>query len=332
MDIKTLNSMDAPIVSTAESLTSIVLSPVPSNGSNSDILSTTSSAKLEDEVPIRRTSSSLSFLMNAASDDIVVPDKVRAQSQPPTIAVQPEKIESEHILSAPRLPSISSLFKPQSVFAAPPMPKQMRQQQRQMQQLHSNPQYRPSSAQWRGSHTMPAYNRRMYNSSPYHPTAPTSSMKNSIFNPQQPQYRTSQMMITPQTPSPQLFRDNAMRQQQAQQQLIEPAQKPMIVAGIDLRTLSNMPTPKIRENLPKSTTSAMMQWLLENADNPYPSETQKQEMSDKYKLTLTQVNNWFINSRRRVLKRIIKNSRDEAANASSSDAGSPRTPLADAFR
>ena len=50
----------------------------------------------------------------------------------------------------------------------------------------------------------------------------------------------------------------------------------------------------------------MQKWLLENFHDPYPTQAKKQEMARESKLTVYQVNNWFINARERVIKRFLK--------------------------
>lgn len=54
------------------------------------------------------------------------------------------------------------------------------------------------------------------------------------------------------------------------------------------------------------STSIMQRWLLENFHDPYPTQVKKQEMAKESRLTVCQVNNWFINARERVIKRFLK--------------------------
>lgn len=58
--------------------------------------------------------------------------------------------------------------------------------------------------------------------------------------------------------------------------------------------------------IPLESTSIMQKWLLENFHDPYPTQVKKQEMARESKLTVYQVNNWFINARERVIKRFLK--------------------------
>lgn len=53
--------------------------------------------------------------------------------------------------------------------------------------------------------------------------------------------------------------------------------------------------------LPQKATDILKKWLFEHANHPYPDEDEKEQLSLLTDLTLTQVSNWFINARRRVL-------------------------------
>lgn len=79
---------------------------------------------------------------------------------------------------------------------------------------------------------------------------------------------------------------------------------------IKLITASNSqekiyPTPKNtkqkRTNYPKKVSKILKDWLATNIVNPYPSENEKVCLSDRTGLDQTQINNWFINARRRIL-------------------------------
>ncbi|KAK1348569.1 homeobox KN domain-containing protein [Hamiltosporidium tvaerminnensis] len=56
-----------------------------------------------------------------------------------------------------------------------------------------------------------------------------------------------------------------------------------------------------RSNYPKQISKVLQNWLRENVNNPYPTEAEKIVLSDKTGLDQTQINNWFINARRRLL-------------------------------
>ncbi|KAL0088100.1 homeobox KN domain-containing protein [Phycomyces blakesleeanus] len=60
-----------------------------------------------------------------------------------------------------------------------------------------------------------------------------------------------------------------------------------------------------RGNLPKPVTAILKQWLVGHYDNPYPSEDEKGALKESTHLTLSQISNWFINARRRLLPHIL---------------------------
>jgi len=55
--------------------------------------------------------------------------------------------------------------------------------------------------------------------------------------------------------------------------------------------------------LPRDATSYMKEWLYSHRDNPYPTQEEKDVISKETQLSMKQINNWFINARRRYLKR-----------------------------
>lgn len=57
--------------------------------------------------------------------------------------------------------------------------------------------------------------------------------------------------------------------------------------------------------LPDAAVGALKQWLAEQLDKPYPSREEKAELSKKTGLSVAQVNNWFINARRRFVKPML---------------------------
>lgn len=61
------------------------------------------------------------------------------------------------------------------------------------------------------------------------------------------------------------------------------------------------PPPRRRGKLPKPVTDLLKTWLLEHASHPYPTEDEKRSLCSMTGLTLSQVSNWFINARRRIL-------------------------------
>lgn len=62
-----------------------------------------------------------------------------------------------------------------------------------------------------------------------------------------------------------------------------------------------------RANYPYKVTQILKKWLEENVNHPYPTEFQKIIFCDKTGLEVSQINNWFINARRRILP-LMKNS------------------------
>eukprot|EP00730_Choanoeca_flexa_P014985 TRINITY_DN6753_c0_g1_i1.p1 TRINITY_DN6753_c0_g1~~TRINITY_DN6753_c0_g1_i1.p1 ORF type:complete len:473 (+),score=72.55 TRINITY_DN6753_c0_g1_i1:120-1538(+) len=58
-----------------------------------------------------------------------------------------------------------------------------------------------------------------------------------------------------------------------------------------------------RNNLPKEVTAKLKTWFFDHADHPYPNEEKKMELANECSLTIMQINNWFINARRRLISR-----------------------------
>ena len=48
--------------------------------------------------------------------------------------------------------------------------------------------------------------------------------------------------------------------------------------------------------------------------HPYPSDEEKQSLAQKTRLSVLQVNNWFINARRRILQPILESKEKEKLN------------------
>ena len=61
---------------------------------------------------------------------------------------------------------------------------------------------------------------------------------------------------------------------------------------------------KKRANLPKESTTILLNWLHENIDHPYPNSKEKLNLMSKTGLTAQQLSNWFINARRRKIQLI----------------------------
>ncbi|XP_033953568.1 homeobox protein Meis3 [Pseudochaenichthys georgianus] len=65
---------------------------------------------------------------------------------------------------------------------------------------------------------------------------------------------------------------------------------------------------KKRGIFPKVATNIMRAWLFQHLQHPYPSEEQKKQLALDTGLTILQVNNWFINARRRIVQPMIDQS------------------------
>ncbi|OQV17943.1 putative Homeobox protein PKNOX2 [Hypsibius exemplaris] len=57
--------------------------------------------------------------------------------------------------------------------------------------------------------------------------------------------------------------------------------------------------------LPKDAINIMKSWLFQHIMHPYPTEDEKRVLSGQTHLSLLQVNNWFINARRRILQPML---------------------------
>ncbi|XP_035793063.1 homeobox protein Meis1-like [Anopheles albimanus] len=64
--------------------------------------------------------------------------------------------------------------------------------------------------------------------------------------------------------------------------------------------------------LPKQATGVMRAWLFQHLVHPYPTEDEKRAIAAQTSLTLLQVNNWFINARRRILLPMLENASDNS--------------------
>ncbi|CEP20971.1 CUP9 [Cyberlindnera jadinii] len=67
---------------------------------------------------------------------------------------------------------------------------------------------------------------------------------------------------------------------------------------------------KKRQNLPRQTTLILLSWLSDHLDRPYPNSREKYDLLMKTRLTIQQLDNWFINARRRkiaILRKLKEN-------------------------
>lgn len=77
------------------------------------------------------------------------------------------------------------------------------------------------------------------------------------------------------------------------------------ISHCDQETKDTKVTQKKRGIFPKSATNIMKAWLFQHLTHPYPSEDQKRALAQDTGLTILQVNNWFINARRRIVQPMI---------------------------
>ncbi|KAJ2938652.1 hypothetical protein O0L34_g11980 [Tuta absoluta] len=86
--------------------------------------------------------------------------------------------------------------------------------------------------------------------------------------------------------------------------------------------VSSSPPPQTEEDtaggnkkgpcrLPRQAIQVMKEWLAQHVGHPYPSEPEKDRLAAKTNLTLVQVNNWFINARRRILPMLEEDEQSE---------------------
>uniref|UniRef100_A0A2K5F1P2 Meis homeobox 3 n=1 Tax=Aotus nancymaae TaxID=37293 RepID=A0A2K5F1P2_AOTNA len=80
---------------------------------------------------------------------------------------------------------------------------------------------------------------------------------------------------------------------------------------------------KKRGIFPKAATNIMRAWLFQHLSHPYPSEEQKKQLAQDTGLTILQVNNWFINARRRIVQPMIDQSNRTGQGAAFSPEGQP---------
>ncbi|XP_048683232.1 homeobox protein PKNOX2 isoform X6 [Caretta caretta] len=93
--------------------------------------------------------------------------------------------------------------------------------------------------------------------------------------------------------------------------------------NLDLTSLLDSEDKKSKNKrgvLPKHATNIMRSWLFQhlmvrevNKHHPYPTEDEKRQIAAQTNLTLLQVNNWFINARRRILQPMLDASNPDPA-------------------
>ncbi|PVF98485.1 hypothetical protein CPB86DRAFT_354904 [Serendipita vermifera] len=75
-----------------------------------------------------------------------------------------------------------------------------------------------------------------------------------------------------------------------------------------------------RGKLPKPVTEFLKKWLLAHTDHPYPTEDEKKWLCSETGLSMSQVSNWMINARRRILAPAAKANAAAAAAAAAANA------------
>jgi hypothetical protein len=63
---------------------------------------------------------------------------------------------------------------------------------------------------------------------------------------------------------------------------------------------------KKRGTLPKEAVKVLRKWLFDHFTHPYPTDEEKQLLSNQTGLKVAQVNYWFINARVRIWRPMIE--------------------------
>ena len=64
--------------------------------------------------------------------------------------------------------------------------------------------------------------------------------------------------------------------------------------------------PATKKRISRQATQILRSWLFEHALKPYPDDDEKDKLCLQTGLSMTQVNNWFVNARRRTLPALLK--------------------------
>ncbi|EFC38393.1 predicted protein [Naegleria gruberi] len=60
-----------------------------------------------------------------------------------------------------------------------------------------------------------------------------------------------------------------------------------------------------KRTLPKEAVEQLKEWLYDHLFHPYPSDAQKNQLSNQTSLEMKSINNWFINARRRLVRPLL---------------------------
>ncbi|KAL1950142.1 hypothetical protein VTO73DRAFT_5265 [Trametes versicolor] len=80
-----------------------------------------------------------------------------------------------------------------------------------------------------------------------------------------------------------------------------PNRSPQTAPAGSPNSLVDRPPQRKRGKLPKPVTDFLKDWLHRHSDHPYPSEEEKKQLCHATGLSMSQVSNWMINARRRIL-------------------------------
>ncbi|XP_012940812.1 homeobox protein PKNOX1 [Aplysia californica] len=137
----------------------------------------------------------------------------------------------------------------------------------------------------------------------------------------------SQIGLSLASPQQQQQQQQSQQLQQSQQQAVQTAMTPQLQhvqkEAKSAAKLNNMLQDDIDDDdknskqkrgvLPKQATQIMKSWLFQHIVHPYPTEDEKRQIASQTNLTLLQVNNWFINARRRILQPMLEASNPDKA-------------------
>lgn len=83
--------------------------------------------------------------------------------------------------------------------------------------------------------------------------------------------------------------------------------------------------------LPKQATNVMRSWLFQHIVHPYPTEDEKRQIAEQTHLSMLQVNNWFINARRRILQPMLDQNESNKINPNKKPKGTNGKPPVQRF-